>query len=97
MRMLLRISNIVLLLIAFFDMPYGYYNLLRLVVCSSSIYIGYNYNQGKNKKFSLAFYIQAFIYNPLIPMLLGRELWLLTNIISIALFIGTYMLEKKNI
>ena len=93
--MILRVVNIILLLVAFGNLPYVYYNLLRLVVCGSSIYLGYQYSQSKNEKFSWAFYIQAVIYNPLIPMYLGRELWVIVNAISIALFLGTYVADKK--
>lgn len=94
--MIIRIINIILLLFSFGNLPYAYYNLLRLVVCGSSIYLGYQYNQNKSEGFSWALYIQAFIYNPLFPMYLGRELWVIVNAISIALFIGTYIADKKS-
>ena len=93
--MILRIINIILLLVAFGNLPYTYYNLLRIVVCGSSIFLGYQYSHSKKNKFSWAFYIQAFIYNPLIPMYLGRELWVIMNAVSIVLFIGTYIADKK--
>ena len=92
---MLRIASVVLLVIAFGDMPYGYYNLLRLLVCGSSAYIGYNYYKSKKERYSWIFYIQAFIYNPIIPLHFGRELWLLVNAASIVVFIGTYLADKK--
>ena len=95
--MILRVINIILLLVAFGNLPYTYYNLLRIVVCGSSIFLGTRYSNSKGDKFSWAFYIQAFIYNPLIPMYLGRELWMIMNAISIVLFIGTYIADKKKI
>jgi len=91
----LRIASVVLLVIAFGDMPYGYYNLLRLIVCGSSAYIGYNYYKSKKERFWI-FYIQAFIYNPIVPLHFGRELWLLVNAASIAVFAGTYLADKKD-
>lgn len=93
---MLRIASVVLIVIAFGDMPYGYYNLLRLVICGSSAYIGYNYYKSKKERYAWIFYIQAFVYNPIIPHHFGRELWLLVNVASIAVFVGTYLADKKD-
>ncbi len=65
--------------LAFFNMPYGYYTFLRLFVCIASIY--YIFNTPKDKSaFLFPWLICAIIYNPLIPLELKKDEWLLVNI-----------------
>ena len=57
---------------------------------------GNTYYKSKKERYAWIFYIQAFVYNPIIPHHFGRELWLLVNVASIAVFVGTYLADKKD-
>ena len=57
---------------------------------------GNTYYKSKKERYAWIFYIQAFDYNPIIPHHFGRELWLLVNVASIAVFVGTYLADKKD-
>ena len=80
----------VLLAAALLPWPYGYYHLLRLVVCAVSGWIAYE--QWKHDDaisgWVVAFGGVALLYNPLMPVHLSREIWSVLNLASAALFLG---------
>ena len=65
------------LLIAILPLPYGYYTLLRLVVCGATAFIAYQAygERGHVSGWVVVFGILALLFNPLIPVQLNRELW----------------------
>lgn len=77
--------------IAVLDMPYGYYTLLRIVICGSGafgaflIYAAYQ-RRWYSVPFAAAPAIIALLYNPLIPVHLTRDIWLPINLFCVALF-----------
>lgn len=84
-----------LLFIALFPAPYGYYTLLKLFLFITSCYYLYN----DKEKSSISFYswlILGLIYNPIIPVHLSRDIWQIVNISSI-IFILFWIYKQKNI
>ena len=77
------ITPIVIMAIGFLPMPYGYYNLSRLVVCGCAIYFAYQLFQKEEKTFVWVFGFLAVLYNPIIPVYLyDKEIWMVVNIIT---------------
>lgn len=76
-------------LIALLPMPYGFYMLLRIVVCSAGAYIAYVEYQRANKAnhWCILFGVAAFVFNPIVPIHLERSLWALLNIGTALLFL----------
>ena len=69
--------------IGFLPMPYGYYNLSRLVVSGCAIYFAYQLFQKEEKTFVWVFGFLAVLYNPIIPVYLyEKEIWMVINIIT---------------
>jgi Na+/serine symporter len=67
--------------------PYGYYQLLRFVVCGAGAYVAYMaYNWQKIWVVWLFVFI-ALLFNPLIVIHLSRELWQPIDFICAVLFI----------
>ena len=66
--------------------PYGYYTLLRLVVSGTSVYIAYFSFEEARKIIGAISILFAFIFNPLIPLYLGKEIWALIDIIAALFF-----------
>jgi hypothetical protein len=67
----------VALLVALAPLPYGYYTLLRIVVCGSSAFVAYKSYETIGKP-SLGIGVMigvALLFNPLIPIQLSREIW----------------------
>jgi hypothetical protein len=68
-----------MLLLAVLPLPYGYYTLLRLVVCLASlIHAAFGWQYLKPVAFISGFL--AILFNPLIPIHLDKEVWLVIDI-----------------
>ena len=74
-------------LLALLDMPYGYYQLLRLVVAASSAFIAVAAWQRGSHVAVIAFGLLALIYNPIAPLHLKREIWEWVNIGTAVIFL----------
>jgi len=67
--------------------PYGYYQLLRLVVCGVGVYVAVkSYGWGKVWATWLFGFI-AVLFNPLIPVHLTREIWQAIDVTCAVLFL----------
>lgn len=80
---------ILLLIIALFNMPYGYYQLLRLVVCLVSGLTTYKLYQSY-QTISLAvilFGLITLIYNPFYPLHFSRYTWEIINLVTVGVFV----------
>lgn len=82
----------VLLGVALFPLPYGYYQILRLIICGLSIWmlIG-NYNKKINLPIGL--FAIAIIYNPIFIINFEKIIWNVLNIITLIYFI--YLILKN--
>lgn len=87
-----------MLFLAFLDLPYGYYMLLRFVVCGCCGYIAYTEYLAKEKatKWVIIFGGIALLFNPLIPIHLGRESWTIIDPIIAALLIVHFVIQYRN-
>jgi len=85
-----------MLLLALAPWPYGYYQLLRFVVCGVAVYIAFMaYNWHKNWAIYLFGFI-AVLFNPLIPVHLSRELWQpIDTVCGIIFLISVFILKKQ--
>lgn len=82
----LAIVALIVIALAFLDMPYGFYTFLRIFLFITSIY--YLYNTPKEEHlFLLAWLICAIVYNPIIPLELRRSEWQPVNICTMAYII----------
>ena len=81
------IAPIVIMGIGFFPMPYGYYNLSRIIVCICSIYFAFQLFKKEDMTFVWIFGFLTILYNPIIPIhLYEKEIWMIVNIITSFIF-----------
>jgi len=75
--------------------PYGYYQILRFVVCGVSAYVAViAYNWHKVWATWLFGFI-AVLFNPIIPIHLSRELWQPIDVIcAILLILSVFVLKN---
>lgn len=75
------------------DYPYGFYVLLRFVVCGYFVYTLYRFSRTGNHpaKFIICCLL-AITYNPFIKISLSVDIWLIINAFSIITII---FLERK--
>lgn len=62
--------------------PYGFYTLLRLVVCGTSCYIAFFAFEGQRKIIAYITGFIALLFNPIIPIHLDKELWAIIDFIA---------------
>ena len=75
----------ILLVVCVFDMPYGFYQLVRFIALIGFGILAFNANQ-ENKKTELIIYVSlALLFQPFMKISLGRDLW---NIVDIIVGIG---------
>lgn len=86
----------VLLLIAIFPLPYGYYTFLRLIVFISSLILTFHLREKALYNLSLAMIVLAILFNPIIPVYLSREIWLPIDLASAGLFFITANSVEKH-
>jgi len=85
-----------MLLLALADWPYGYYILLRFVVCGSAAFVAYLGYLSKKQWIIWTFGIVAFLFNPIIKIHLDRELWAFIDVIVAVVFIvNIFILKPK--
>jgi len=75
-------------------MPYGYYQLLRIVIFCAAIYLAIIEKRDADNGWLWAFVACALVYNPLVKLALGREVWAIVNIGTIALFV-IHMVKRR--
>jgi hypothetical protein len=80
---------ILLLVIALFRMPYGYYTFLRLVVTIYAAFQAFsNLNAGRRfKGWPVVFLLVGLIYNPIIIVTFEKAIWGIINVITIGVLL----------
>ncbi len=90
------------LLVAILPMPYGYYTLVRLICCALfvdlTVRLLVNTDNSKLGGWSFLWFLTAFcaiLYNPFIPVHLTKEIWTVTNLVSLGIGGGAvYLLSR---
>lgn len=86
------------LLLALADMPYGYYQFLRIFVSAVALYeAGIWLSKVGNERtfWTISFGITVIVFNPFLPLDLEREEWAWANVFGAALFLGSFLPELK--
>jgi uncharacterized membrane protein YccC len=75
----------VVLLLALGPWPYGYYQLLRVVVFAAGVFAAISFWQ-REQALAVGLLLCAVIFNPFLPIHLNREIWSVLNIAAAAVF-----------
>jgi len=85
--------------IAIFDLPYGFYKLLRWIVFSVGIASAIHFYMNQRIGWIWMLAIVVLVFNPLFPFFFPKEIWRFFNVIAGISFLGTFCLmrldEKK--
>lgn len=80
----IKIILSILLLLCLFDMPYGFYQLIRFVALVNFSVLAYQYRE--NKIMMLVFISLALLFQPFFKISLGRTLWNIVDVL-VAIFL----------
>ena len=89
----IKIILSILLLICLFDMPYGYYQLVRFLGMIGFGVLGYN-SLSKSNLWATVWFSSAILINPNFKLSLGREIWNIVYIIWSVILI--FSIKKNN-
>ena len=88
MKWLLWAGPCVLLGAALFELPYGYYQLLRVAVFLTALFHLWESVSRANHTWAWIFGAMALVYNPLTALSLGRTLWTAVNLATICMLLA---------
>ena len=71
----------ILLLLCLIDAPYGYYQAIRTLVSFGFAFLAYHYFQCKETKSAIIFLALLIVFQPLLKISFGRELWTIIDVI----------------
>jgi hypothetical protein len=80
-----------LLGIALFELPYGYYQLLRIAIFLTGLFHLWQSVERAEQLWAWTFGAITLIYNPIATLSLGRPLWMAVNIATIAVLVGHWL------
>ena len=92
-----KILLAIIFLLCLLDMPYGYYQLVRLIGMISFVYFAYEEKDSKGKLWMFFWIGSALLINPLLKISLGRELWNVVDVIwALILFYQSKIMKSNN-
>lgn len=74
-------------------LPYGYFQVLRIVVTLSSAVIAFSMYENKKIFWAWLFGIIAVIFNPFMPIRLRREVWIMIDVAVGFLFVSRALID----
>ena len=83
------------LLVCLAPMPYGYYTLVRIVVSILFVFFAGQYYATKKEELAITFGILAFLFQPLIKISLGRDVWNMVDVAVAILLVILWSKERK--
>ena len=93
----IKISLTILFLLCLLDMPYGYFQIVRFAALVGFAILAYNANEQGNKREVIIYVCLAILFQPLIKIALGRQLWnIIDVIVGIGLIVSIFMRPLNN-
>ena len=81
-----------MLILALASLPYGYYTLLRIVVCLCAFLIAHgSYSKERGSIWAPVFVGVGLLFNPIIPVHLSRSIWATIDIACAAIFFSHFL------
>jgi hypothetical protein len=84
-----------MLFFATMELPYGYYRLLRWVICGISVFLAYKSYEMNKITWVWIMGIIAILFNPLIPIHLDKESWMFIDIVAAFTYLASILFIKK--
>ncbi len=92
---IIKLGLAILLLLCLFDLPYGYYQLLRYVTLIGFAILAYYEYERKNVPMVIVLVGLALLFQPLTKVPLGRQVWNIVDVAVAVALLGTIFLQKS--
>jgi hypothetical protein len=90
-----KIALAILFSICLFDMPYGYYKIVRFSGLVGFAYLAYKANENKQKELAVVYVGLAILFQPFFKIALGRQIWNVVDVIVSVFLIVTLFMERQ--
>lgn len=80
-RSSIKLALAILFFICLFDMPYGYFQLVRFLAMIIFLYFGLTAYQDKKEGLVYVYIGLAILFQPIIKIALGRTIWNLVDVL----------------
>lgn len=81
----IKIVLAILFFLCLLDMPYGFYQLVRFAALIGFAILAYQASEQQNKTEMIIYVCLAILFQPLLKISLGREVW---NVVDVIVGIG---------
>ena len=96
MDKLIKIVLAVLFFLCLFDMPYGYFQFVRMAGLVGFLYLAYEAHQNKKQEALILFIGLAILFQPFLKISLGRTIWNIVDVVvGIGLILSSLNTKKK--
>ena len=85
MQSAIKVGLAILFFLCLFDMPYGYYQLVRFMALVGFTILAYKANEQGQKTEAIIYVCLAILFQPLFKIALGREIW---NVVDVIVGVG---------
>lgn len=85
MKHIIKLLIAALLLLCLADMPYGYYNFVRIVAAFAFAYFAFEYYKKVREGLAFTFGALALMFQPFTKLALGRVMW---NVVDVVVGLG---------
>ena len=92
----LKLGLAILFLVCLFNMPYGYYQLVRFLGMVGFAVLAYQ-NYQKNQTWFVIWLASALLINPFIKVSLGRSLWNVVDVVWAILLVWSIFEERRQV
>ncbi len=97
MRRYIKIILAILLFLCLADMPYGYYQFVRMVALIVFAMLAYGAYENNQMQLMILYMGLGLLFQPFFKIALGREMWnWLDVIVGIGLIVSLFSDKKKN-
>ena len=93
---LTKIGLATLILICLFQLPYGYYQLLRFLFVVGFAILAYYEYERKNIPLVIVYVALMVLFQPLATIPLGRQLWMIVDVVvAVGLIVSVFLTKNK--
>ena len=95
MDKIIKIILAILFFVCLLNMPYGYFQLVRFSALVGFAILAYNSNKQGYKIEAIIYVFLAILFQPLIKIALGREIWNVVDVIVGIALVASIFIKRR--
>ena len=95
MNVIIKIALAILFFLCLLAMPYGYFQLVRFAALVGFLILAFKANEQGQKVEAIIFVCLAILFQPLVKIALGREIWNIVDVVVGIFLIVSIFFKRK--